>query len=385
VGAYRFTGAGEGAAFSDRGIGQRGSYKTADSQNPAWLHPRHMADSMSNTDDDEQGQATTVAQLRARVQVNVITAKLTPAQRKLLDISAKIFEEPPTKQDAAYLPRELIQVTLPHKNPGNIPVWTRSNGNLTVGIQPGVNLKTKTTFGYPYGTIPRLLLFWITTEALRTKSRRLQLGHSLRSFMAELGLNSANGGSRAKRSDARRLRDQMERLFEARLSFQNTSEHGAETRESRLNMQVADHTEYWWSHKHPEQGALWGSSIELGEKFFAAITAYPVPADMRALRALKQSPLALDLYAWLTYEAFRAHRSGKPRFETWAQLHDHLGAEYARSNDFRRYAKAALRKIGTVYPSLKLGDRQGGIQVLPESWPAIQPRSTTLTGLFKRL
>ena len=26
---------------------------------------------------------------------------------------------------------------------------------------------------YPYGTIPRLLLFWMTTEALRTGSRQL--------------------------------------------------------------------------------------------------------------------------------------------------------------------------------------------------------------------
>jgi hypothetical protein len=303
----------------------------------------------------------------------------------LLDISAQIFDEPATKQDAAYLPRELIQVTLPHKNPGDLPVWRRTNGNLTLGIQPGADLTTGQSYGYPYGTIPRLLLFWVTTEAIRTKNRRLELGHSLRSFMAELGLNSSNGGTGAKRSDARRLRDQMQRLFQARLSFQNTSEHHGDVRQSRVNMQVTDQTEFWWSHKHPEQGALWGSWIELGEKFFDAITAYPVPADMRALKALKKSPLALDLYAWLTYEAFRAHRSGKPRFENWTQLHDHLGAEYASPSDFRRKAKAAMRKIATVYPGLKLGTRQGGIEVLPESWPAIQPRSTTLPGLFRNL
>lgn len=40
---------------------------------------------------------------------------------------------------------------------------------------------------------------------------------------------------------------------------------------------------------------------ELGEDFFKMVTASPVPVDMRALRALKRSPLALDLYAWLTY------------------------------------------------------------------------------------
>jgi len=103
------------------------------------------------------------------------------------------------------------------------------------------------------------------------------------------------------------------------------------------------------------------------------------------LRALKRSALALDLYAWLSYEAFRAHRSRKTRFENWMQLHTHLGAEYARPNDFRRKAKDALRKITTVYPGLKLGDKQGGIQVLPESWPSIQPRNLTITGTAKAL
>ena len=51
------------------------------------------------------------------------------------------------------------------------------------------------------------------------KNRRLQLGDSLSSFMAKLGLNPSNGGTGAKHSDARRLRDQMERLFRGTISF----------------------------------------------------------------------------------------------------------------------------------------------------------------------
>ena len=112
--------------------------------------------------DDPKSRAIAVAeQLRAK--------PLTDAQRNLLEHSARIFDEPATKKDAAYLPRELVQVTLPHKNPGNIPVWRRTNGNVTVGIEPGADLKTGKSYGYPYGIIPRLLLFWMTTEAVRTK------------------------------------------------------------------------------------------------------------------------------------------------------------------------------------------------------------------------
>ena len=135
---------------------------------------------------------------------------LTPAILKLLDAGSVIFDKPATTKEAVYMASELVQCTLPHKDPKKIPVWIRRNGNFTLAIQAGTNLKTGESYGYPYGIIPRLILFWIITEAIRTKSRRLELGHSLRQFMAELGLDSSRGG---KFSDARRLRNQMERLF----------------------------------------------------------------------------------------------------------------------------------------------------------------------------
>jgi hypothetical protein len=57
---------------------------------------------------------------RALAVVDVLRARaargpITDAQRTLLDFSAKIFDEPATIADAAYLPRELVQVTLPQK------------------------------------------------------------------------------------------------------------------------------------------------------------------------------------------------------------------------------------------------------------------------------
>jgi len=58
----------------------------------------------------------------------------------------------------------------------------------------------------------------------------------------------------------------------------------------------------------PGQDHLFSSWIDLNERFFHAITSAPVPVDMRALRALKRSALALDLYAFVSYRAFVAHR-----------------------------------------------------------------------------
>ena len=136
---------------------------------------------------------------------------------------------------------------------------------------------------------------------------------------------------------------------------------------------------FWWNPADTDQ-APWGSWIELSQEFYDAITAAPVPIDMRALLALKKSPLALDLYAWLVYEAFRSNKSGEARFETWEQLHSHLGGEYAEVRNFRLKVKSALQKIQLVYPGLKLGERQGGVEILPESLPALQPREMTIEG-----
>ena len=49
------------------------------------------------------------------------------------------------------------------------------------------------------------------------------------------------------------------------------------------------------------RAVLWQSCVTLGEQFYLEVIDRPVPIDMRALRALKKSPMALDLYSWLTY------------------------------------------------------------------------------------
>jgi len=119
---------------------------------------------------------------------------------------------------------------------------------------------------------------------------------------------------------------------------------------------------------------LWGSWVELSQEFYHAITASPVPLDMRALRALKRSPLALDLYSWATHKANSVYRKGKAQFVPWAGLSAQFGSEYANHLDFKRKAKAALKKIEAVYPGLKLQDAVGGIVVLPSSRPAVAPK-----------
>ena len=242
----------------------------------------------------------------------------------------------------------------------------RRNGNLTLGITPGRDFEKNCSIGYPYGVIPRLLLFWIVTEVKRTGQRRLELGHSLAAFMRAVGLDPSRGG---KRSDAKRLREQMERLFSSRISFQQTVVEPNREGHRWLNMDVAPKGEFWWNPKQPEQGTLWGSWIELGEEFAKAIMLSPVPFDMRVLRALRRSPLALDLYALLNYRCFTAK---EPQFVAWKLLMGQLGCDYENSKDFGTKVKGVLRKIRAVQPNLNVKQEKGGIRFHP-SRPAIAP------------
>lgn len=290
-------------------------------------------------------------------------------ERAVLTAAEAVYFDPePDSQDWAYSARQLVQATLPHQNPrGNPPEWYRTNGTLTLSIRPGYktdpNTGARSCVGYPYGVIPRLLLFWMTTEVVRTQERRLKPGDSLSGFMRDLGLNPDNGGAGAKRSDARRLKDQTERLFRATISFDESSAE----RTRWLDMPVAPKGELWWDPRHPDPNDLFGSWIELGEDFYQALREAPVPVDMRTLRALKQSPLALDLYTWLAYRCFTVTHSRKPAFISWPLLQRQMGASYRDTKNFKKRVKEALGKIRAIYPRAKVEEVYGGLQISPGS------------------
>lgn len=279
---------------------------------------------------------------------------------KIVDAAAAIMADSITaEQDKVFLTRHLVQVTLPHSSPGNVPIWKRRNGDLNLSIRPGWDHEKNKPLGLPFGSIPRLLLFWITTEALRTGHRKIMLGDSMASFMRDVGLDPCTGGG--KRSDSTRLRRQMERLFRATISFEVNRQDGDSFGKRWMDMQIAPEGELWWNFKSPDQPTLFGSWIELGEKFYDAIISAPVPLDKRALSALKRSPLALDLYAWATYKSFvLSHGKKCKQFIPWRSFMLQLGADYSDVKNFKRKAKETFRKVQSVYPNLHLEETDGG-------------------------
>jgi Plasmid encoded RepA protein len=300
-----------------------------------------------------------------------------PRKRKVPSASSAVFdrmvsaaldmqEKPnPDDKDKAFMAWHLVQCTLPHSDPGDVREWKRQNGSLTLKIRPVLDPRTS-KYLYPYGTYPRLLLYWIVTEAVRTKSRKLYLGKSLAQFMRKLGLDTYSGGG--KRGGPKRLHEQMIRLLRATISFEWTHGNG----QSWVDMQIAPEGELWWSVKEGQDG-LFESWVELGERFFKAVTTQPVVLDLRALRALKKSPLALDLYAWLAYKTWYASWKGEAQMIPWEGLKLQMGADYGDMKDFKKKVRLALDRIRKVYKAVKVDASADGLLVRP-SRTAVEAR-----------
>src|SRR5438874_151511 len=90
------------------------------------------------------------------------TAIVTRHQTQLIEAASQIMEYWPGRDELAYMAKHLVQVTLPHSDPGDIQAWTRTNGDLTLVItRSNLDIRSGKLIGYPYGTIPRLLLYWL--------------------------------------------------------------------------------------------------------------------------------------------------------------------------------------------------------------------------------
>lgn len=254
-----------------------------------------------------------------------------------LIIRALAIEETEAMEAGAigYMARMLVQATLPHSDPKS-NTFERVNGNLSLVIIGHPQI------GLPYGTYPRLILSWLVTEAVRIKSQELVLGASLSDFMSELDLLPTGG----RWGNIARLRDQMRRLFGASISCAYTDGHVS----SGMGFNLVKEYSLWWDPKSPGQTGLWQSNVILGTDFFNEIIDRPVPIDMRALRALKGSAMALDLYCWLTYRfSYLKQQTEVP----WTLLQRQFGAGYADTKQgrhtFKKKLLEQLKKVMAVY------------------------------------
>ena len=262
--------------------------------------------------------------------------------------------------ERGFMARTMALCSLPRSNPGNRLQYKRVNGPFTLIMYSSGETKL------PYGNFPRLILAWVSTEAVRTQSRELILGSSLTKFMKTLGVYSSGGGNVHTK-----LRNQMKRLFGCTVSMIYKDEHG----EQFVSSLIAERGEFWWNERKPDQSSLWDSKIYLGEAFFNEIIRHPVPLDMNTLTALKRSSLGLDLYLWLVYRTFPLRA---PLRLTWRQVYRQFGVHPSKASDkrtvqnFRSEVLRELQKIKLSWPGLNYSTAPG-VLILHPSIPTIAP------------
>jgi len=138
--------------------------------------------------------------------------------REVIETHLAIETEDAKKAGApGFMARALVIATMPYKdqkNPDGTPKesFTRQNGDFKLRIVAGYD------GGIPFGIYPRLLMSWVTTEAVRKQSPVIELGDSLSIFLRDvLDLRSTGGG---KRGTATRVSEQMKRLFGSLITAQ---------------------------------------------------------------------------------------------------------------------------------------------------------------------
>ena len=262
--------------------------------------------------------------------------------------------------DLGFMARLMALCSLPRTNPGNRLQYKRVNGPYKLIMIAGGDNKL------PYGNFPRLILAWMCTEVVRTRSRVIVLGPSLAKFMRALGVYSSGGGNAGIK-----LRNQMRRLFgcTVQLSYKEGNE------EQFVNSPIAARGKYWWNTDSNSALPEWNSTIVIGEDLFNEIIRHPVPLDLTTLTALKRSTLGLDLYLWLVYRTFALRA---PLRLTWRHLYCQFGTDPDKASDkftvrdFRKDCLRELKKIKLAWPSL-IYSTAPGVLILHPSTPTIAP------------
>jgi hypothetical protein len=73
------------------------------------------------------------------------------------------------------------QAALPHRRLPDDQIWQVETDRVTLLVQPGARPgKPPVQIGVPYGSRARLILLYLQSEALRTGSREISLGRSLK-------------------------------------------------------------------------------------------------------------------------------------------------------------------------------------------------------------
>jgi len=279
-----------------------------------------------------------------------LTLAHAAGQPDLFDRVTSVAGEPPTP---SFLHSALCAMSLPVRRPKDehAPI-IRQDGQYTLVINPKPVVETAggsqrlRSLGVPYGSLPRLVLIHIMTEAIRTKSRRIILGESFTDWMRRMGFRTISYGPRGS---ATLVREQLDRLLACEWMIRWDSSQGDGEREFGIK-EIKLTNEYGGTDR--KSGAF-TREIHMTEGFFDHLREHAVPLNEAAIRQIRDSATALDLYTWLAYRLPRVNPKRAAAI-SWSQLAVHFGNEGKNIRKFRQTIRDAWeRHVSAVYPEAR--------------------------------
>src|SRR5215217_6826013 len=146
----------------------------------------------------------------------------TPRDRRCVEAAHLVLSD--EAGTPGYVHAGFAMTALPHKRT-DAPEWIRDGADIRLRIESG-KTHDGTVVGVPFGYVARLILLYLQTEAIKTRSREVELGRSMHSWLKAMGLNSGGKGYEAVREQSRRLslcRLTFYRLAEGREAVMNGS------------------------------------------------------------------------------------------------------------------------------------------------------------------
>lgn len=268
-----------------------------------------------------------------------------------------------------YIHSGWCQTALPHRRPHDAAaIWKLETDNMTLLVEPGVALSSEGQpihVGVPFGAIARLILIYLQSEALRTGSRDVELGGSLRAFLKRLEISV--GGKTAKL-----VREQAERISRCRLTF-HANRNGSVM---MINQNIVDVAMFvnGSTALDSNQGNLFVETARLSESFFDQLRQHAVPLDEAAIRHIHNSSMALDIYCWLSY---RLHSLTSSKPISWAALAAQFGAGIKLRKHFKAAFAEGLALALAVYRDAKVDVTPTALVLHPSPPPVKRVRSIT--------
>lgn len=281
---------------------------------------------------------------------------------RLLNTAAKILGNEPDEGDYGFMHSIMCQVGLPRSKIEELSFERRSGGAALL-VEAGKLWDGKQFIQQqiPYGPMPRLILAWMNTHAVKFNSPEISIGDSASEFLRMLG-KVPNGGRNGVYTT---LRKQVQALAACRITLGFNAYGRAYTYEGKPIKQFDA-----WIPSRVGQRALWPGSIVFSDEYYQALKSHAVPLDMRAFMELKGSALAMDIYAWLVQRLCRIE--GRPVILHWINLREQFGQEYQgkeADKDFKKKFLPALSSALAVYPQAKVKQVTGGIMMNCSSPP----------------